>query len=219
MPEEITTGATPDDETPPVTGDTEPTGETPKATPTIEELQKLLAERESALKATRQESIKHRKRLEEFEAEQRKAEEAKLSELERTKKRLADLESERESLTRSTQERIVRYEVQLAAARMNIVDPDAACKLLDLSELEYDDTGQPTNVDKVLKKLIEDKPYLVKQEPAPGAPRTHPGTTNPARASTGNAGVQHVTYDQYLQMPQHERTRAMREGKLKIITQ
>ncbi len=51
----------------------------------------------------------------------------------------------------------------LAAQAMQIVDLDAAVRLMDRDALEIGEDGRPTNVEAVLKALIKAKPYLVKQ--------------------------------------------------------
>jgi len=119
------------------------------------------------VKKLRSEAADYRKRLRELEAKVKADEEAKLSEQEKLQKRLSELEREREAWALERQERTVRYEVMLAASKLNIVDPEAAYKLLDLSTLEFDDEGLPTNLDKSLKDLLKARPYLVRaQQPA-----------------------------------------------------
>jgi hypothetical protein len=108
----------------------------------------------------RSEAAEYRKKLRDLEAKVRTDEEAKLSESERLQKRLAELERQQSEWERDRQERTLQYEVKLAAAQLGIVDPDAAWRLLDLKEVDFDDDGKPKNVDVVLKKLIQQKPYL-----------------------------------------------------------
>lgn len=135
-----------------------------------------LREGEKAAKATQKE-------LEQIRAQLRAHEDAKLSEAERIAKQLETLQSQvaakeaREAeLTKSLQEQALRFEVVNEAAKLQIVDPEAAYKLLDLSAIERDDDGRPVNVAKALKDLVKAKPYLVPQQAAPANP------TNPARA-------------------------------------
>lgn len=61
----------------------------------------------------------------------------------------------------------------LAAQKLNIVDPDAAYRLLDTSSLEFDDSGQPKDIEKALKTLLANKPYLA-------AGTVHTSAANPA---------------------------------------
>lgn len=163
----------------PATG-TAPGGATPPAaTPTVEELLKELAELKHAHGNAKEEVERHRKKLSTFEKaeaerEQAKkaAEEAQLSELEKLNKRYAELQSQHTEYSRQMQERVVRYEVEKQARALGIIDEDAAAKLLDWSELEYDDSGTPHNAKKLLEKLIKNKPYLappVQQQQTPNA--------------------------------------------------
>jgi hypothetical protein len=149
------------------------------------------------LRKVRAEAAAHRTKLAAFEKAQAEAEAAKLSEQQRTEKRLADLQREHEELTKRSQERTIRYEVQLHATRMGIVDPDAAVKLLDWSELEYNDDGTPKNTESVLKKLVAARPWLVQAttEPTPAAPQRNVQATNPGRSTQM---PQQITAEQYL---------------------
>ena len=139
----------------------------------------------------RAESASYRARLRELEAASKAAEDAKLSEQERLSKRVAELEASASEQSRLLQERVLRYEVQLQAARLNIVDPDAALKLLDLSTIEYDPEGNPQDVDRALKALLKEKPYLVGPHVSGGngsaAPKAAPSPTNPATRSQAAA--------------------------------
>jgi hypothetical protein len=49
----------------------------------------------------------------------------------------------------------------LRARELGIIDPDAAYRLLDLAEVEYDETGRPTNIERLLRDLVRKRPYLV----------------------------------------------------------
>lgn len=123
----------------------------------------------------RAEAAEYRKRLRDLEQAVKKHEEAKLSETERLQRRLAELEAERATWQREVQERVLRYETMLAAGRLGVVDPEAAYRLLDLSLLEYDDDGRPTNLEAALRALLKDKPYLVGQPHGPSGSPTNPG--------------------------------------------
>lgn len=54
----------------------------------------------------------------------------------------------------------VRSEVAMVSARIGIVDPEAAYRLLDTDDLDFDDTGRPTNVERALKDLVRERPWL-----------------------------------------------------------
>lgn len=121
----------------------------------------------------RSEAANLRKRLRELEDQKRQMDEAKLSETERLQKRLAELERKEIEYQQSLQARTLEYEVKLQAAQLGIVDAEAAYRLINLAEIEFDDSGKPVNVDRVLRELISTKPYLV------GSYQMSP--TNPAK--------------------------------------
>jgi len=128
----------------------------------------------------RAEAADYRKRLRELEGKVRAEEEAKMTEQERLQKRLVELEHQVTEYQQTVQGRTLEYEVKLHAARLGVVDPDAAYRLLDTREIEFGEDGKPANVEKVLRALIAAKPYL-----AGGGGQVSP--TNPALVhSTGS---------------------------------
>ena len=110
--------------------------------------------------------------------------ETRLTELEdKDKPELERLVAEKQRLEKTLEERekeivnsAVNASIKVSAANLNVVDVDAAAALLDKSELDYVD-GQVTGVDKALKKLVKDKPWLVKPEEKPTPPS--PGAGGP----------------------------------------
>ncbi len=112
----------------------------------------------------RSEAANLRKRMKAYEDAEQAAKDAQLSEVERLKKQQGDLQAQHETYVRQAQERIVRYEVERQAAKLGIIDTDAAAKLIDWAELEYDDDGTPKNAEKVLQALLKAKPYLAGQQ-------------------------------------------------------
>lgn len=70
-------------------------------------------------------------------------------------------------------EKDTRRAVMEVASKKNIVDRDAAYKLLDLSDVN---SGDPKSISKALDRLIIDKPFLAGRTgppPTPGIPH-HP---------------------------------------------
>lgn len=123
-------------------------------------IRKLRAEAKTATAA-----IKERDAL---KAASQAAIDAQLSKEEQLTKRAAQLEAELSLERQDRQDRTNRYEVQIAAGKLGIVDPDAAVKLLDWSALEYAEDGTPKDIDRALKTLLKARPYLA--APVPGAP-------------------------------------------------
>jgi hypothetical protein len=57
--------------------------------------------------------------------------------------------------------RLIRSEVVAQAAKLNIVDPDAAYALMDKEIVKVEDDDTVTGVKKALEDLVKSKPYLV----------------------------------------------------------
>lgn len=162
-----TTASTP---APAATNTPEPqAGEGKETTISLEEARKL-----------RSEAANLRKRLKGYEDAEQAARDAQLSEVELSKKQLADLQTKYDAYIKTTQERIVRYAVERAAAKLNIIDPEAAATLLNRAELEFDNDGTPTNATKLLERLIKNKPYLAPPAQTPASPAQTAEPTKPA---------------------------------------
>ncbi|HLY30705.1 MAG TPA: hypothetical protein VKQ36_06730 [Ktedonobacterales bacterium] len=176
---------------------------TPPANPTTPETpateQGLTREQAlDALEKARREAAKHRvdaKELEELRAFKQKQEAATLSETERLQKQVSDMQLAQTEAQRKAQERVIRAEVRAHAATVG-VPPDLAARLIDYSEIEFDGDGEPTNIGKLLEKLIKQYPQLVPSSAAPAAPQpTSVGATpaNPSR-SGASSGVIDAAY-------------------------
>jgi hypothetical protein len=112
-----------------------------------------LREQEKAGKAAARERDELKARLEALEHE-------KLSDQEKQAKRLADLEAEKADWERERQETRLRLAVHDRASLLGIADADLALAALDRSQLEYDKSGEATNLDELLLTLLEAKPLL-----------------------------------------------------------
>jgi hypothetical protein len=169
------------------------------------------------LRENEKQAARERKELEQLRAARKADEEAKLSEQERLSKRVAELEAERAKEREQMRDRTTRYEVRIAAQALNIVDPDAAVKLLNWDAIEYGDDGRPIDIEGALKALTEDKPYLVRQEPAQG----QRSAGNPTNPTTRNAptGTRRYTASQlndraFWTANKDDIMRAVREGRV-----
>lgn len=158
----------------------------------------------------RAEAAEYRKRLWELEGKVKAEEEAKMTEQEKLQKRLAELERKEIEYQQSLQARTLEYEVKLHAARLGVVDPEVAYRLIDLKQVEFDEDGKPVNLEKVLKELIAKKTYLVGQQSAVSP-------TNPAQ---GRVSGQQVFVRSQLRDPKFFASnrdailQAMREGRI-----
>lgn len=122
----------------------------------------------AALEKSRLENAQHRTQNRDMAAQlktlqdaEQARKDAELSELERAQKQAAEWQQKHADTTRAMQERIVGLMIEVQAGKLNIIDPDAAVKLMDWTALEYDDDGVPTNAAKVLADLVKARPYLV----------------------------------------------------------
>jgi hypothetical protein len=120
----------------------------------------------------------------EYEAAQKAAEEAQMSELEKAQRRISEYQQQEAEWQIERQQWRIAQAVQTHAARLGIVDVDAASRLLDTSALDYDESGNPTNADALLAAMLEQRPWLRgAQTTAPAAP------TSPAQPFRPSAGL------------------------------
>ena len=111
-------------------------------------------------KKLRSEAQTLRSRLKTLEEDKAKAEQASLTDAERRDKRLAELERRDADHERERQEWRIQDSVTRTALRLNFRDPADAFSLVDRSALDFDEAGNPKNVDKLLGDLATAKPYL-----------------------------------------------------------
>ena len=100
--------------------------------------------------------------------ELQKLRDAELSEVERRDKRIAELEqkiqdAEAAATARELEinERLIRAEVRAAAAKLGFVNPEDAYGLADLADVTVQEDSTVEGIDKALKNLAKDKPYLL----------------------------------------------------------
>lgn len=98
---------------------------------------------------------------EDLEKEKKKA---AMDENERLKAEKEDAEKGAQEAIGKANERLIRAEVIAQAASLDVVDPAAAFALMDKEGVEVDDDGNVKGVDKALKSLVKEKPYLVQKK-------------------------------------------------------
>lgn len=164
-----------------------PPGQAPTdTTPTLPAGEgKTLADYERMVAELRKENAGHRTKLNKFEADEKARADAQLSEQQKLEKRAADLEAR----NKHYQQQLINSQVQLAAQRRGIIDPELAALAIQQT-LEYGDDGMPTNLDKALDELVKARPFLIAQQQQ-GVPARQTGgnATNPARSQTNNVGA------------------------------
>lgn len=88
-------------------------------------------------------------------------EDGQKSELQKAQEKIAELESLHTEQAQKQKDIATQYEVVMAATKLGIVDVDAAYKLLDKTQLSFDDkTGKFSNTEQLLKALLTEKPWL-----------------------------------------------------------
>lgn len=97
-------------------------------------------------------------------------------------KKMQDLESR-------GQQNAVRQAVIIEAAKAGINDPEDAYKLADLNDVSVGDDGTVTGAADAIAKLVEAKPYLLKNERSKPA---NPGPTNPGGGSGSSSPPQWI---------------------------
>ncbi len=125
----------------------------PAATPesiSVEDARKLRSEANSL-----------RKRLKEFEDAEKARADADKTESERTAEKLATLERERDAERAARQAMSLQIATAGVARKLNFRDPEIAHRLVDGDQVEFDDGGTPTNIEKLLSDVAKRHPSLV----------------------------------------------------------
>lgn len=102
----------------------------------------------------------NRLRAEAAEAKLAEHDRAKLSETERLQAELADAQAAREQAEARAQQLALSQAVTAAATKANAKDATLVMRALDASAVEFDSTGQPTNLDKLIAQVKKDHPIL-----------------------------------------------------------
>lgn len=119
------------------------------------------ADYEREVKELRAEAASHRTKAREFEDKLKAYDTEKMTETEKLQKRAQEAEQKAADADNRVKQTNLRLEIERQARKLNIVDEDAAARLLDSDAIKFGDDGKPTNVEKLLQQLVKDKPYLV----------------------------------------------------------
>lgn len=104
------------------------------------------------------------------------------SELQKAMDRVGELEGRTRVADGTVRDLRLQNAVLVEAMKKDIVDPDAAFRLLDKDQVDYDG-DRPTNVADLLDDLIEDRPYL-KATKEPKAPHKAPSSASPTQPAS-----------------------------------
>lgn len=158
----------------------------------------------------RQESAGYRNKLRDTEQQLAELKQSQMSEEERREARLAELTSRNQTLEDQVKAARLEAAVSAAAGRLDIVDPDAAVRLLDLTGVTYNDDGAPENIDTLLNGLLEARPYLRRPDPAPAVPQAG-SPANPAKPTPQGTTL---TRDDLARMSPEQIMAAEKNGQL-----
>lgn len=120
---------------------------------------KLFSQAELDSIVTKRIARERKKYKDDLEAEKQKAD---MTEAEKLKAEKADALKAADERSQKADQRLIKAEIKYISAKLNIIDPDAAAKLISLEDIEVDDDGNVKGVEKALKLLIKEKSYLVK---------------------------------------------------------
>lgn len=176
-------------------GGTPPAGD-PPATPTLEQLQAQIAELTGKFGSTAKER-------DDLAAKLKDIEDAQLSEAEKLKKTADEATSKVTAAEARVRETLTRLEIERTARRLNIVDEDAAYKLLDAGAIQYDAEGAPKNVGTLLEALVKAKPFLVGDASGGGGGSSNPGRTRGGGTLTA-ADLAKMTQEQISRLPREQ---------------
>jgi Phage minor structural protein GP20 len=138
-------------------------------------------------------------KLKDAEKAQKERDDAEKTELQKAQDRARELEGEVATRDTKLRDLTLAQEVFKQAKKLDIVDEDAAFRLMDKGQVVYDEAGRPTNIDDLLTALVEDKPYL-KGKSRTGPKPASTSTTQPdgqkTKAPLTRADIEKMTDDE-----------------------
>ena len=102
-----------------------------------------------------------------IKAEHEQLKKAQMTEAERATARITELEKAQADKDAKIQKMVVQNGVMAAAATLGALYPKAVYKLVDLDKIKFDESGEPSNLDKVLEDTRKEYPEMFKAGPAP----------------------------------------------------
>lgn len=92
----------------------------------------------------------------------KKLERSKMDEKDRAVAEKEDAEKRANEAIAKANTRLIRSEVNIYSANMNLIDSEAAYALMSKNDVEVNEDGKVIGVEEALKNLISNKPWLVK---------------------------------------------------------
>ena len=138
----------------------------------------ILAQRESE-KKLKEDRKAEKKELAELLAYKKKREDSKKDEITLATESRDEAVGENVLLKQELENTRVRHAIEIRAAKMGFVDPSDAYSLVELdtdeSPIKYDaESGKTVGVEKALKALVKEKPYLVEESTDEKGPKGTP---------------------------------------------
>ena len=148
-----------------------------------------------ALKKAREDAAKRRvddKELADLRAFKQQADEAKLSADEKRDRALAEAQQRAADAETRAQGIAIRAETRSVARELGI-NPELALKLLDFTEIEFNDDGDPTNIGKLLAAVVEKYELPTTAASAAGAPGAQPQSQQQRQSASSTAPAMGAT--------------------------
>jgi hypothetical protein len=117
------------------------------------------------LEELRKEAAKYRTENKRLTDAQKAADDAKLSEADRLQRQLDELKAQNADLQAREKESAFQRAAIAAATKLGFRNPDLAARLLDRSSIDYNDAGQPRNLERLLGEILRAEPYLGRSAP------------------------------------------------------
>lgn len=125
--------------------------------------EKVVFESKKVFEATINRRIAKALKAEREQREQAKQQES-LTENEKLKLQIEEANKKAAEREATANKRLIKAEITSIGNKLNIIDTIAAYKLLDKEDIEVDEKGNVSGVEKALKALIAEKPWLLKQD-------------------------------------------------------
>lgn len=117
-----------------------------------------------------------------LKAKEQQRADADKSELEKAQTRLAEREKAHAEAEAKLKRMTIGQAIERAARKHNARNPEVVARLIEQDDLEFDDAGEPTNAEDLVKKILKDEPYLVgKTEGSTGVPASPRSNGSPGR--------------------------------------
>lgn len=178
MPEEIREGETPAEA---MAGES-PTPAQPEKTPGRADLEGQRVFSVEYVRELREEAARNRIAARQLEEQIKQLQQEREREREQFQQTISDARRELSELR-------IKSAFESACARLDIRDRAAAYALVDRSRVEFDEAGNPTNIEQLLEEVVQERPWIrgAVTVVAANPPRDGGGERSERRISLGSA--------------------------------